>query len=141
MSKEGGRLNGRIRDRWLRLSLKQKMRLIAGFAVTVVILSITGNVVVSGFGMQGFEQILQNNSKSLELWKAAGEEARTFKAYVDGRTGEQRADYEAARERTRQAVLALPFDYESIGPNRYAKTWSIRNLYDTYADRRDRFLT
>lgn len=37
-------------------------------------------------------------------------------------------------------MAQLPFDYQKIGPKRYARTWSIRNLYENYRERRDRFL-
>ncbi len=131
---------GRLKSRFPDLSLKQKMRWIAGLAAAVVILSIAGNLVVSGFGLLGFERILDNNSRGLNLWKAAGEEMRTFDAYVNDRTEEARAEYEVARDYTARAVAELPFDYRKIGPERYARTWSIHNLYGTYRERRDRFL-
>lgn len=131
---------GRFKNRFPGLSLKQKMRWIAGLAAAVVVLSIAGNLAVSSFGLLGFEQILDNNSRGLKLWQAAGEEKRTFDAYVNDHTQEAMAAYEEARDRTAQAVAELPFDYRGIGPARYAKTWSIRNLYGTYRERRDMFL-
>ena len=131
---------GRFKNRFPGLSLKQKMRWISGLAAAVVVLSIAGTLAVSSFGLLGFEKILDNNSRGLNLWKAAGEEMRTFDAYAADRTEKSRAAYEAARDRTEEAVAQLPFDYQKIGPERYARTWSIRNLYENYRERRDCFL-
>ena len=131
---------GRFKNRFPGLSLKQKMRWISGLAAAVVVLSIAGTLAVSSLGLLGFEKILDNNSRGLNLWKAAGEEMRTFETYAADRTEKSRAAYEAARDRTEEAVAQLPFDYQKIGPKRYARTWSIRNLYENYRERRDRFL-
>ena len=131
---------GRFKNRFPGLSLKQKMRWISGLAAAVVVLSIAGTLAVSSFGLLGFEKILDNNSRGLNLWKAAGEEMRTFETYAADRTEKSRAAYETARDRTEEAVAQLPFDYQKIGAKRYARTWSIRNLYENYRERRDRFL-
>lgn len=121
-------------------SLRDRMLLISFLAVMVVALSIAGSLAVSGYGLLGFNRILQNNGKSLELWKAVDEEKRTFAAYIQGRTQEQETAYLEAARRTEHAVENLPFDYRDIGARRYAQTWSIQNLYETYVAMRTQVL-
>lgn len=43
--------------------------------------------------------------------------------------------------RTKKAVYALPFVYSQIGEERYVRTWSIRNSYEVYCDRRNELIT
>lgn len=121
-------------------SLKDRMRLISFLAVSVVVLSIAGSLAVSGFGLLGFNGILQNSGKSLELWKAVDEEKRAFAAYIQGRTQEQETVYQEAARRTEHAVENLPYDYRDIGARRYAQTWSIQNIYETYVIMRTQVL-
>ncbi|MDD6307191.1 MAG: hypothetical protein PUA75_09705 [Clostridiales bacterium] len=43
--------------------------------------------------------------------------------------------------RTKKAVYALPFICSQIGEERYVRTWSIRNSYEVYCDRRNELIT
>lgn len=126
-----------MRQRWLNLKLEQKVRWIAVCAAVVVLLSVAANVLVTGFGMRGFGSILGNNSKSLAFWSAMEQESAAFERYVMDRSEEKWNRYEEACARTREELAELPFDYREIGAGRYARTWSIRNLYENYVVVRD----
>ena len=75
---------GRI---WLSCSLERKVRYIAGSAAIVVILSIGANILVAGFGMKGFNTVLQNNSQALSFWSAMSGESSAFVTLVRDRSG------------------------------------------------------
>lgn len=106
----------------------------------VVILSITAVMLVAGYGMKGFGDLLMGNSRSLAFWSAMDAESSSFQYYAGDRTPENREKYEMSCARTRSALKSLPFDYEEIGADRYGVTWSILNMYENYAAARDAFL-
>lgn len=128
---------GRLHRCWLSFSLKKKIHFITGTVTAVVLLSVTASLLVSGFGMMEFGSILKTTSGSLEFWSAMEAESRIFANYMRDSSVENEAAYAAACERTQKALKELPFDYGRMGPERYAKTWSIRNSYEAYAKDRD----
>ena len=125
---------------WLCCSLEQKVRCITVSAAAVVILSIAAVVLVAGFGMKEFGDLLKGNSKSLAFWSAMEEESSAFRNYVDDRSRENRDRYENACAKAVSAMEDLPFDYTGTGAARYGATWSILNMYENYAKARDTFL-
>ncbi len=128
-----------LKGKWRRLSLKQKMGRIMAWAVTASLISVAGAAAVGAYGMVGFHSILNINSKSLALLTAVGEESQAFSYYVSEGTEEAAKAYRRAAGRTSQAVEALPFDSGRLSRARYAQTWSIRNLYAGYVERREGF--
>ena len=90
------------------------------------------NLLVTWFGLGGFGSILENNAGSLAFWSAIDEESVAFEHYVSSSMPEDRKRFLEAREATRESLEALPFDYREAGEKRYARIWSIRNMYDTY---------
>ena len=42
--------------------------------------------------------------------------------------------------RTERCIRALPFQYSSIGEERYARTWNIKNSYEAYSVFREQIL-
>jgi signal transduction histidine kinase len=121
-------------------SLERKVRWITISTAAVVILSITAVMLVAGYGMKGFGDLLMGNSRSLAFWSAMDAESSSFQYYAGDRTPENREKYEMSCARTRSALKSLPFDYEEIGADRYGVTWSILNMYENYAAARDAFL-
>lgn len=130
----------RLHDIWLSCSLEQKVRCITVSAAAVVILSIAAVVLVAGFGMKEFGDLLKGNSQSLEFWAAMEEESSAFRSYVGDRSQENRNRYGKACQSAAAAMKALPFDYMKTGAGRYGATWSILNMYENYARARDEFL-
>ena len=106
----------------------------------MVILSITAVMLIAGYGMKGFGDLLMGNSRSLAFWSAMDAESSSFQYYAGDRSPENREKYEMSCVRTRSALKSLPFDYEEIGADRYGVTWSILNMYENYAAARDAFL-
>ena len=134
--KKNGSFRDRIRRTWISLPLRKKAGTITVLAAFAVSCSILMNLVTAGFGMNGFRQILEDNSRSASFHAAMETESRTFKTMIRNRSEENRAAYEAACNAARKALEALPYDYDETGPERFAKTWSVRNSYDTYEKRK-----
>ena len=135
-----GRQGRKLHGIWMSCSLQRKVRWITISTAAVVILSITAVMLVAGYGMKGFGDLLMGNSRSLAFWSAMDAESSSFQYYAGDRTPKNREKYEMSCARTRSALKSLPFDYEEIGADRYGVTWSILNMYENYAAARDAFL-
>ena len=127
----------KLHERWLSFTLKQKIQTFAAMVILIIALSIVFNVVVLDFALNGFNRILEDNSRCYDYQTAMEDEARAFTNYVRDMSGDNQKLYLAACEKTRRVVGALPFDYERIGMERYSVTWSIRNGYENYRKRRE----
>ena len=135
-----GRQGRKLHGIWMSCSLERKVRWITISTAAMVILSITAVMLIAGYGMKGFGDLLMGNSRSLAFWSAMDAESSSFQYYAGDRSPENREKYEMSCARTRSALKSLPFDYEEIGADRYGVTWSILNMYENYAAARDAFL-
>lgn len=114
------------------VSLEKKVKRIAVCAGAVVFFSIGANLAVSWFGLGSFGSILEQNAGSLAFWSAMEEERLAFARYVGTALPEEREWFEQSRMETRRRLEELPVDYRETGSERYARTWSIRNMYENY---------
>ena len=114
------------------VSLEEKVKRIAACAGAVVFFSIGANLAVSWFGLGSFGSILEQNAGSLAFWSAMEEERLAFARYVGTALPEERERFEQSRMETRRRLEELPVDYRETGSERYARTWSIRNMYENY---------
>ncbi|MBQ8857341.1 MAG: histidine kinase [Lachnospiraceae bacterium] len=127
----------RIEQRWQAMTIRQK---ITAYTVTVflcIFLSVVFNIWVAKFSLGDFNNILNESSKSSAFVQAIENESRLFELYIKNSTTENRRMLNQAMEETQAALQALPFDYEEIGQIRYAQTWSVRNCYEVYVEKRD----
>ena len=118
-----GRQGRKLHGIWMSCSLERKVRWITISTAAVVILSITAVMLIAGYGMKGFGDLLMGNSRSLAFWSAMDAESSSFQYYAGDRSPENREKYEMSCARTR-----------------YGVTWSILNMYENYAAARDAFL-
>lgn len=109
----------------------------AGAVVLNISLVVLVNVFVVNFSLYGFGQILDENARSHAFQEAMEKEAEAFEIYMRKKSGENKAGYLAACAATQRCLKALPFDYMEIGATRYARTWSIRNAYESYSQIRE----
>lgn len=114
------------------VSLEKKVKRIAVCAGAVVFFSIGANLAVSWFGLGSFGSILEQNAGSLAFWSAMEEERLAFARYVGTALPEERERFEQSRMETRRRLEELSVDYRETGSERYARTWSIRNMYENY---------
>lgn len=127
--------------RWAVLPLQKKIFLITAPTAAAVVLAVVITFLTVIFGMTGFRTILENDSRSLSFRMAMDAEAIAFESYMENQDEERREFYEAACVRTKEAIGKLPFDYVSMGADRYAKTWSIKNSFETYEEEKEYFFT
>lgn len=127
----------KIEQRWQNMTIRQK---IISYTVTVflcIFLSVAFNIWVAKFSLGDFNNILNESSKSSALVQAMENENKLFRQYIRRSTEVHRQMLNEAMAETERVVYELPFDYEVIGQNRYAQTWSVQNCYEVYVEKRD----
>lgn len=122
---------------WLRISLKKKIGIFAAMVILIMGLSVAFNISIMNFSLDGFNEILNDNSRCHDVQEALDLEVRAFETYIRERTPENREQYVVACVRTERCIRSLPFDYSRIGQERYARTWNIKNGYEGYSASRD----
>lgn len=131
----------RIRDFWMTISLKKKLGSFSAMLILVMILSVAFSIQVMNFSLDGFNEILNYNSRCHDFQEAMSLEIRAFENYIHSRVEENKEQLLLACVRSERCLNSLPFDYEKIGKERYARTWNIMNGYEGYREARDQVLT
>ena len=129
-----------IKNQWLSISLKKKLGAFSVVVILVMGLSIAFNMLVMNFSLESFNVILNDNSLCYDVQESMEQEADAFELYVRERSWENAKQYRLACFKTESSLDALPFDYDVIGPERYARTWNIKNGYEGYQTFRDQVL-
>ena len=126
-----------INSYWLGLSIGSKMRVFV-ILLLLVILSAAGfNYYTVRFSVGDVNQILKEISRCEDAQDAMHAEAEAFRLYVRVPSEDNLSGLNQAVSHCRSSILLLPYDYDEIGAERYARTWRIRNAYQSYSDRRD----
>lgn len=118
--------------KWFRIPLQDKLRYLTFSAGVVIFLSIAANMLVAFFGLGGFGSILKDNSQSLAFWSAMNGESAAFDKYIQERSKESLGELKENKKNTGSLLKELPFEYRKVGKERYARTWTLRNLYENY---------
>lgn len=129
-----------LKDMWQSLKIKHKIKMYTDIVFVIILLSIFLAVWAIKSSLLDFSAILNDNSRTSDLLQYMEKEADLFVNYA--RTGKE-DDYKAlerAIKDTEKIVAELPFDYKEIGEVRYAKTWSILNMYQVYCEKRNTIL-
>lgn len=134
--KESG-IRQKINNLWLNLTIKKKILVFMGTAVAAIFLSVLFDLWVVKFSLFDFRNVLEDNAKSSDYMTAMEAESKCFEQYVKNPVEQAKEELNEACLKTKRAVEELPYDYASMSPLRYAKTWSIKNSYETYAKERD----
>lgn len=130
----------RIKTIWLSISLKQKFSLYTAMVILIMAVSAVFNIQVMDFSLGNFNEILDSNARCNDFQEALDQEVQAFEAYVRDRTKEMREAYVLSCVRTERCLRSLPFDYNVIGEERYARTWNVKNGYENYSRARDQLL-
>lgn len=133
-------LGQRLQAVWLSRTLKQKIGIFAGSTMLIVVLSLSIDMMLLSYALNGFNTIMEENMLVSSFQEALDTEIKSFENYVRNRTRGSEDHLTEACARTERAVKRLPFDYRRIGRRRYARTWNIRNSYEAYARHREEFL-
>lgn len=129
-----------VRELWLGISLRKKLGIYVCLVILVIGISAVFSFFLMDFALENFNVILDDNSRCYNFQEAMERESRTFESYIRNRTRENGERYEEACRQAWQSLEQLPFDYNQIGAERYAQTWSVHNAYERYRDFRDRIL-
>lgn len=126
-----------LRNIWLTISIKKKIGIFAAMVILLMALSATFSICIMNFSLGGFNTILNDNSRCHDFQEALDLEIESFADYIRDATPDTRDQYVLSCVRTERCLRSLPFDYARIGTERYARTWSILNGYETYQAYRD----
>lgn len=130
-----------VKKIWYSISLQQKLLAFASIVTVVLVVSSFFNFKLVEFSIDGFSDILNDNARCGAFLEAMEGERDAFQTMMREGTGESRHAYEKAIQETKKSVLALPYSYQTIGSRRYARTWSIKNAYETYSILRDQLVS
>ncbi len=121
-----------LKNIWVTTSLGRKLGIYAAVVVLVIGLSAAFNISLMDYALDSFHTILKDNAKCLNVQSAIEAESIAFESYARDRSQDCRAAYEEACAYTSRCISLLPFSYRVVGPERYARTWSLKNAYEGY---------
>lgn len=129
-----------LKDMWQSLKIKHKIKMYTDIVFVIILLSIFLAVWAIKSSLLDFSAILNDNSRTSDLLQYMEREAELFVNYAKtGKEDDYKALERAIRD-TEKIIAELPFDYKEIGEVRYAKTWSILNMYQVYCEKRNAIL-
>ncbi len=129
-----------IKKQWLKFSLSWKLGVFSILIVFVMGISVLFNIQVVSFSLGSFYVVLDDNSKCYAFQEALETEIKAFERLIREQSKENKEQYTIACARTERSMEELPYDYSQIGPERYARTWNIKNSYGNYKDFRNRII-
>ena len=127
----------KIEQHWQQYTIRQKITVYMVMVFVCIFLSVLFNIWVAYFSLGDFNNILSESSKSSAFVQAIENESKLFEQFMKDRTEENEQLLNYAMQGTQSVVYALPFDYKEIGEERYLITWSIRNCYEVYVEKRN----
>lgn len=125
---------------WRSLKIKGKITLFTDAVLCIIVLSIVLAIWSIKACIYDFSVILRDNSLTSDFVNCVETETDLFERYVKTGNEDLYTGLEDAIVKTGEVQSELSYDYRSIGENRYARTWSIRNLYQVYCEKRDLLL-
>lgn len=131
----------RFREIWQSLKIEQKIKCFTSVVLWVILLSIFLILWIAKYSLFDFSSILSDNSLASDFVQCIEAEADLFEVYIKNGNENVYMQLEQAIADTQKIVTQLPYDYEKIGEVRYAKTWSILNMYQVYCEKRDDILS
>ena len=108
----------RLRNVWLRISLKWKLAVYAMILVLLLSVSAAFNFRLMDFALGNFNEILDDNSRCHDLQEAIDLEISAFERYTRERSEEAWGEYSLSCARSERCIRFLPFDYNKIGAER-----------------------
>lgn len=130
-----------FKRQWWRMSIDRKVQSFAAVIVFIILVSAGFAMFTMSYSLRDYGQLLDENRACQSFMKAMEDEGQAFAGYVSAGTEMARDTLEKAIHRTERSIDALPFNYEAIGAERYARTWNIKNAYQQYAAFRDEMLS
>ena len=130
-----------FKRQWWRMSIDRKVQSFAAVIVFIILVSAGFAMFTMSYSLRDYGQLLDENRACQSFMKAMEDEGHAFAGYASAGTETARDTLEKAIHRTERSIDVLPFNYEVIGAERYARTWNIKNAYHQYATFRDEMLS
>ena len=108
--------------------------------MTVMALILGSMVLIGQTTFHAFERTQQRHMAYYAMQDALETEYNALDAYLLEDSAANRQTYELARDAAFKAMEALPFEYEDLGEDRFARTQNLRQGYEDYCNARDALL-
>ncbi len=128
-----------FRRLWLQISISSKFKLMIATLYLMIFGASIFNIYIMNAPMKSAGKTLEEITRCARVEEALQKEEVAFRAYLQEPTQENEKRFETACVRSKSVVSQLPYDYESMGKDRYARTWNLKNGYEAYAAQRDRY--
>ncbi len=122
------------------MPIREKVKLFVSALLIALAAAAAFNIYAMNYSTDATEQILTALTRCETAQKAMQQEESAFRAYVHNQTDETGTTLRDAILHTENSIELLPDDYNEIGAERCARTWNIRNAYNTYGKVRDRLI-
>lgn len=116
----------KIKDYWLGLSIVTKMRMFIVPLLIVVTVAAGFNMYTTRFSVRDVNGLLREISRCENAQDAMRAEKDAFLTFVRSPGKDSQETLEQTVTHTTGSISLLPYDYESIGAERYAWTWRIK---------------
>ena len=120
-------------------TIRKKIKFYMCTVFLCIFVSVLFGIWVACFSLGSFDSILSEGSKTSAFVQAIENERKLFEQFMKSRTAENEQLLNLAMQETQETMEALPFNYRVVGEERYSQIWSIRNCYEVYVAKRDRF--
>lgn len=127
----------KIKSHWLSLPIGSKMRGFVILLLLAIVSSVGFNLYTLRFSVGDVSQNLREISRCEAAQDAMSAEASAFRAFVSTPSEENLNMLTQSVVHCNSSIRLLPFAYEEIGAERYARTWRVRNAYQNYSLQRD----
>lgn len=127
----------KLKNYWMGLAIGAKMRVFVIFLLLVIITAAGFNFYTLQFSVGDVSRILKEISRCENAQDAMRAEEEAFRNYIRTPSEDKLSSLNQAVSHCRSTVFLLPYEYEEIGAERYARTWRIRNAYQSYSTQRD----
>ena len=122
---------------WAAAPLRWKVTGWFSAIMTIMVLILGAMIILAHNTFRAFERVQQSHMVYYEMQEALELEQRAFETCMREDSIENRTNFHEACEVTLKAMEALPFDYEELGEDRYARTWNVLHGYAGYCAYRD----
>ena len=127
----------KFRNYWLGLLIGSKMKAFIVLLLLVVLIAAGFNIYTIQFSVGDVNRILEEISQCESAQDAMTNEEAAFQVFVRDPSIENLSALNRASVHTLSSISLLPYDYEEIGAERFARTWRVKNAYQNYSSQRD----
>lgn len=127
----------KMKSYWLSMPIGTKMRAFVLLLLLAIVSSVGFNLYTLRFSIGDVSRNLNEISRCEAAQDAMDAESDAFRAYVGTPSEDNLTSLVLAVNHCSSSIFLLPYAYEDIGPERYARTWRVRNAYQNYSVQRD----